>query len=275
MTTKSSTQVTGYYLDLLARVHRELRPRTYLEIGMHTGDSLTLIEPETRAIGIDPVPSIRQQINSTAKLFFDTSDEFFEHVDPRVEFDGLDIDLAFIDGMHLFEFALRDFRNVERFCGPRSVVLMHDCYPKSAEHASRHRQTREWTGDTWKLVLCLKEYRPDLLVNTIRVGGSGMSVIRGFHRNETPTALDTRYDEILDKYINLDFTQIEANKDEALNAVPNTWDTVRSLLPEGVFLPPDAQAAARRRRVNLPIVTHQAKRVAKILLANTLRRRTA
>ena len=26
------------------------------------------------------------------------------------------LDLVFIDGMHLFEYALRDFMNVERYC---------------------------------------------------------------------------------------------------------------------------------------------------------------
>ena len=51
------------------------------------------------------------------------------------------MDFAFIDGMHLFEFALRDFMNLERHCTPQSVIMVHDCYPTEREHAEREPQT--------------------------------------------------------------------------------------------------------------------------------------
>jgi hypothetical protein len=266
MTETATPRLTGWYLHLLRQFHAELRPATYLEVGVHTGQSLTLLEPETLAIGIDPVPSLRLPVNTTAKLFFETSDEFFAKHDVRAELGGRTLDLAFIDGMHLFEYALRDFRNIERYCGPNSVVLVHDCYPEAPEHATRHRNTREWTGDTWKIVLSLKEFRPDLDVNVIRVGCSGLGIIRGMSGNGGPTALDDRYDEILERYTNLEFTEIDARKDEALGAVPNDWDTIRAMLPQVPVGAAAAAAPARKKlRITAPIVRHQAVRSVKIV----------
>lgn len=266
MTETTTPRLTGWYLHLLRKFHDELRPATYLEVGVHTGQSLTLLEPETLAIGVDPVPSLRLPVNTTAKLFFETSDEFFAKHDVRSELGGRGLDLAFIDGMHLFEYALRDFRNVERSCNENSVVLVHDCYPEAPEHATRHRNTREWTGDTWKIILCLKEYRPDLDVHVIRVGCSGLGIITGMRGGNAPTALDTHYDEIIDRYTNLEFTTIDDHKDDALSSIPNDWDAIRAILPQvPLAAAPTAPAAAKKVRVTPPIVRHQAVRRVKIV----------
>src|SRR6478672_2069133 len=109
-----SERLEGHYFDLIRRLHVALRPRTYLEIGVHTGKSLELVGPETTIIGIDPTPAIRTRVNSTAQLYFETSDHFFANHDIAALLGGRPIDMAFIDGMHLFEYALRDFMNVER-----------------------------------------------------------------------------------------------------------------------------------------------------------------
>src|SRR5690349_5859629 len=131
-TVEQQTQLDGHYFDLLRRLHVAMRPRTYLEIGVHTGMSLELASPGTSIVGIDPVPAIRRPINHTSRLFFETSDDFFEKHDVHEILGGRPIDMAFIDGMHLFEFALRDFINIERYCARGSVVLVHDCYPLDA-----------------------------------------------------------------------------------------------------------------------------------------------
>src|SRR6185295_12579882 len=47
-----------YYADVLAALHRAIAPRTYLEIGVADGKSLSLVQPSTRAIGIDPEPRL-------------------------------------------------------------------------------------------------------------------------------------------------------------------------------------------------------------------------
>ena len=140
------------YGEILKRMHYWLRPASYLEIGVESGRSLALAQPPTRAIGIDPAPQIEVGFTAETKIFKITSDDFFTHHDPAKEFARPVIDLAFIDGLHLFEQTLRDFINVERHAGPRSVILVHDCLPVDEMSAARDRRGLFWTGDVWKLI---------------------------------------------------------------------------------------------------------------------------
>ena len=101
-----------YYRDFLGRIHELLEPPTYLEIGVRNGDSLALAR--SPSIGIDPAYNLKVAPPPGAKLFPVTSDDFFERAEPLMTFEGRRVGFSFIDGMHLSEFALRDFVNVER-----------------------------------------------------------------------------------------------------------------------------------------------------------------
>ena len=54
---------------------------------------------------------------------------------------GTRLDLVFVDGMHLFEFALRDFMNVERHADWWSVIVFDDILPRDVDEAARERHT--------------------------------------------------------------------------------------------------------------------------------------
>jgi hypothetical protein len=91
--------------DVLAWLHRWLQPALYFEIGVDRGVSLACATGP--AIGVDPRPELRlsAQLPPTAQIVASSSDAFFAQqaaalLQPAPE-------LAFIDGMHLFEFALR------------------------------------------------------------------------------------------------------------------------------------------------------------------------
>jgi hypothetical protein len=259
----------GHYVQTLASIHEHMRPRTYLEIGMYTGKSLALASAETLVIGVDPEPRVWAPINSNAQLFFEPSDDFFSGHDVRSLLAGRALDLAFIDGMHLFEYALRDFRNIERLCGPESVVLVHDCLPPDAESTSRERTTqRLWTGDTWKLVPCLKALRPDLDISTVAVGPSGLTIIRNLDPDST--VLWDRYDEAEREFGALEFTTVEPTRNDVLNVVPNDWDTIAARLPRG--LAPSATRQTKKRYPRHPaVLRHQAVRHAKLAARRVLR----
>src|SRR5260221_11761958 len=97
----------------MARILEPLRPRTYVEIGVEHGTSLRLVQPPTLAIGIDPEPKLAGPLAANHKGFPETSHAFFASRDPRAELGGLPSDPAFIDGLHPFEFRLRDFSNLQ------------------------------------------------------------------------------------------------------------------------------------------------------------------
>ena len=47
-----------HYLVILEKIHRHLRPATYVEVGVFEGQSLALVNPDTSAVGIDPQPRL-------------------------------------------------------------------------------------------------------------------------------------------------------------------------------------------------------------------------
>ena len=163
--------------ELLAEIHAVLEPRFYLEIGVETGASLALAR--CPAIGIDPEPRLGFELPPTARIVRLTSDDFFDPASGQ----RLDAppDLVLIDGMHLFEFALRDFINVERIAAPHTLILIDDVLPAHPAQASRVRRTRNWAGDVWKIQRVLFKKRPDLFLQTVNTGAMGLLLVAGLN----------------------------------------------------------------------------------------------
>jgi hypothetical protein len=216
------------YFQVMLRIHEALKPRTYLEIGVSTGDSLRLVQTPTQAIGVDPEPQLAAPLAPHQRVFKETSDAFFAGHDVRAEFGGLPVDLAFIDGMHHFEFALRDFANTERLCAPQSTILIHDTYPLDRVTAERDRHRVFWSGDVWRLVVLLKKYRPGLVVQTIATAPTGLTVVRNLDPGSR-LILD-RHDELCREFLAIDYSFIERDMPAKLNLFPNDWAKVRALL---------------------------------------------
>jgi hypothetical protein len=209
------------YRDVLRRVHEVLRPRTYLEIGVEHGTSLALAVHSQQVVGIDPVqrPPTRELPRPT-RLFHTSSDDFFAHHSREQVFGEAVVDLAFIDGMHWFEYALRDFCNVERWCGRSSTIILHDCLPVAGIAASRQRQTTFWVGDTWKALECLLHERRDLQVSIVPCHPSGLVVIQNL--DPTSTALSSRLDALSAHYLPLAYPYEPGVLPGHYTLIPNT-----------------------------------------------------
>ncbi|MGN6126160.1 MAG: class I SAM-dependent methyltransferase [Humibacter sp.] len=179
--------------EFLSGLHLLLQPRTYLEIGVAEGFGLELSKATT--IGVDPEPRISRTLPADVEVVRQTSDEFFAGDDALASFHGVPPDLVFIDGMHLAEFALRDFVNVERLAGPGTVVVFDDVLPRRAEEAARERASEYWTGDVYKLVGILRDRRPDLACALVNTDPTGTLVVVGL--DPRSTVLTDAYDEFL------------------------------------------------------------------------------
>jgi hypothetical protein len=216
----------GRYRVRLRQLHQHFRPRTYLEIGVDEGRSLALADPATLAVGVDPELSIEVELGPRTILKAQSSDEFFAGQDVARLFDGMGIDLAFIDGLHLFEQVLRDLANVGRFLSPGGIVVLHDTLPYDRVVARRERTTQKWTGDVWKVVECLRRERPDLSLITIDVPPTGLTLVRGLDPADT-TLLDGN-ERLAAKYVDLPCNGFERARSE-WNVVPDGERVVAGL----------------------------------------------
>jgi Methyltransferase domain len=186
---------------VLAAMHKHLRPKSYFEIGTLTGITLRLAS--CPSIAVDPMFQIAGNVlGGKQQCFFfqQPSDDFFAAHSPS-QLLGRSVDLAFLDGMHYYEYLLRDFMNIERHCARNSVVVLHDCIPCNIHLARRDANDMslkhhapvptQWAGDVWKTVAALKKHRPDLRIHAYDAPPTGLIVI---------TNLDPRSEVLAENY---------------------------------------------------------------------------
>ena len=198
------------YIEFFHAINRNLHPNSYFEIGTSGGESLKAFPCD--ALCVDPQFIIEASpLGNRRRSFFlqMTSDEFFRTQAVRNFLpDGPDI--CFLDGMHRFEFLLRDFINAEAACHRNSIIFLHDCLPmneRMAERLARFDETEDistsygWTGDVWRILPALKKYRPDLRIILLDCGPTGLVAVTNL--NPDSMALAENYHRIVDETINL------------------------------------------------------------------------
>jgi Methyltransferase domain len=216
------------YLEWLQFFHYFVEPETYLEIGVETGASFAFAQPPTLAVGVDPLLEIKHELKARHKLYNLTSDEFFATQDIAAVFEGRAIALAFIDGLHTFDQALKDFSNVERHATRSSIVLFHDVFPLNATTAGRDRNSVFWTGDTWKAICLLRRHRPDLKIFTIPTFPSGLTVVT--HLDPTSRFLTDGLGDVCAREHELTFDGRRETMSRHLNEIANEPAAVVTLL---------------------------------------------
>lgn len=226
---------------LLADIHDKLKPEFYFEIGVQTGKSLALAKCE--AIGVDPMPFLSVDLHSEAKVITASSDAFFAQKSDMLLTKS--IDLAFIDGMHLFEYALRDFINTERYAKPHSVIVIDDIFPGHQDQAKRDRCTRAWTGDVWKVKAILQQYRPDLVVLAIDAYPTGLLMITGL--NPHNTELQDNYEQIVQRYLPIEHVPEDImQRSDAVSGKDNKISELIALVREAKQQPADANSISEK-----------------------------
>jgi hypothetical protein len=215
------------YLALLALLNERLVPRSYFEIGTHTGESLAAFSCD--AVCVDPEFELRAKptgVRARTLLYQMTSDAFFANHDLHRDIPG-GPDICFLDGMHHAEFLLRDFINAERYCHANSLILLHDCLPTTLRMADRRRfvddtedmATRHlWTGDVWRVMRALRRHRPDLKLRMFNCPPSGLIACTDLDPHSD--VLAQGYDAIVDEML------AESLSDIGLDAVWQTYPLI-------------------------------------------------
>jgi hypothetical protein len=225
------------YLTVLYALHRLEKPRNYLEIGVYKGGSLQVAHPRTFCVGVDPSPQIAADTEECCHIERTTSDDFFAGSRVKELFGSDAIDMAFIDGMHLFEYALRDFMNMERHSDKHTLLVVHDVIPRDAISGSREPPPPGadpmWMGDVWKLLLVLDDHRPDLEISLLKASPSGLALIRRL--DASSNVLPRQYEALLSEYGHLTFADWE--------------DRQRELVPRLLGFPESLRWRSRVNRV--------------------------
>ena len=133
---------------LLNQLTRDLDARRTAETGMATGHSAVAVASVHAARGsglhtcIDPHQttlwkSAALELCEKAQVsdFVELVEEPSEYALPRLAREGTTLDLAFIDGLHLFDHVLLDFFYFDRMLRPGGVVVFHDTWMPAVQKA--------------------------------------------------------------------------------------------------------------------------------------------
>lgn len=213
------------YLEFLSVLHEKVYDG-YFEIGTRTGSSLTL--SQSPSIAIDPFFLLESNPvgnKDFCLMFQETSDSFFQNSMPKLS--GIKCQLAFIDGMHLFEYALKEFINLFEVSSEQALFLFHDPIPWTFEMATRNYKSiqrhQAWTGDIWKLVPILIEAGMRDHLSILTASPSGLLAIFS-PKQQMVENLKNNYDKICSKWRDVEFTE----------------DNLLKFYESGVFIKPEA-----------------------------------
>lgn len=198
----------GRYLNFLKALHKK-KYDGYFEIGTRTGASLVL--SQSPSVAIDPYFQLSEDPignKDFCLLFQETSDSFFQNSMSKLL--NLRCQLAFIDGMHLFECALRDFINLAKISAEKSLFLFHDPIPWTYRMATRNNEklgrNEAWTGDIWKLVHILSEVGMKDGIKLLSSAPSGLLAVLN-PEEAAIKELEKNYDYICSKWLNVDLNR--------------------------------------------------------------------
>jgi hypothetical protein len=164
------------FYDFLRQLHGSLLFDWYLEIGCRKGDSFAPVRSKT--IAVDPFFRVEMDVigkKPALFLFQSTSDDFF--ASGFLARNGIRLGLSFLDGMHLYEYLLRDVMHTEAASDPGGAILLHDCLPFGHGMMTRDLDNLPkgaWTGDVWKLIPILRKWRPDLKLTVLDCAPTGL-----------------------------------------------------------------------------------------------------
>jgi hypothetical protein len=216
-------------LSVIKSLIKNKKLKNYLEIGVFNGHVFFRV-PSTSKVAVDPEfrfdawrklgKAFVNPTNVFNQYFETTSDDFFASVAPGL-YAKQKVQLALVDGMHQYEFALRDVENTLKVATDDVVIILHDCNPPTKQAASTFEEWKsnkyayQWNGDVWKAIVHLRSLRNDLTSFVLDTDfGLGVVVRKA---NQRPLNLSA------DKIRALTYEDLNKNRKEWLNLQPASY----------------------------------------------------
>jgi len=176
--------------DIINYFVRENGYTRYLEIGVRDNKNFNRIKTKYKD-GVDPAGKCNYVM---------TSDKFFATISKEQMYD-----IIFIDGLHIKEQVLKDVHNSLNHLSRDGTIVMHDCNPLKAGHATEKYNGGVWNGTVWKAFAELRMTRKDLSMYTVNKD-CGCGIIKKGNQELFPKA-------------ELTFDFLEKNRDKLLNLI--------------------------------------------------------
>jgi hypothetical protein len=78
------------------------------------------------------------------------------------------------------------------------VIVLDDIFPNHPLQAQRVRESGVWTGDVWKILPCLRRYRPDLALLALDANPTGLLLVANLDPDNR--TLERGYVDIVDTF---------------------------------------------------------------------------
>lgn len=216
-------------LSIIQSLMKHKGLKNYLEIGVFNGHIFFRIKSDFK-VAVDPEfrfdklrifgKTLLNPKNIHNKYYSKTSDAFFEEDAPALLKDK-QFDLALIDGMHEYDYALRDVENTLKYLSDDGVIIMHDCNPLTKAAACTFQEWKDrdfagtWNGDVWKVILHMQSVRKDVNAFVLDCD-HGLGII-------TKGKPEQSFDYSKEQIDKLTYEEFEVNRKKWLNLKPATY----------------------------------------------------
>lgn len=155
--------------DIFNNLIKELNYKSYLELGVSTGEyCYNLIECDYK-VGVDSNPNI-----DLPNVKCSTTDEYFKNLDVNEKYD-----LIYIDAYHEKYQVYKDFCNSMVHLNIGGMIIFHDIFPLTEEYSSQ-----DWNGDCYQTWIEIVKKYPNNTSVIIGYPGNPEGYIGIFLKND-------------------------------------------------------------------------------------------